>query len=420
MNYIVGHPIKRPSDFYGRHEQIQRFYEIVGGSQAQSVSVLGLRRAGKTSFLQHVAHPEVLAQHVGQPERYTFVYLDVSTCKSPAHFYGRLLAKLQAKLGKAPAMPTTAQATLYDVEMCLYHFPQQRVVLLLDEFDQVNTGAFGMDFFTELRALTGVMDYDVACVTASYADLYTLGRRVGLPPTSPFYNIFYPTPIYLSGLRAAVARQLICQPAAQAGVQFDEADVQEMLALAGTLPFFLQATAAYWMQGAASSGAVARALVTDLSPYFEQWWRHFTQEEKTLLQGLSQRHLMAQLPYGSPVLSQAVRLLQRYGLIVAGEGGWQLNGRLLQQWLCERVELPPAVPETAVLPPQPTHLRRVIDAHFSLEEIRTLCFDLGIDFEQLAGSEKNAKARSLVAYCQRRDDLPRLLSTIRQERGAIV
>ena len=50
MSYIVGHPIKHPADFYGRHEEVARLFEIIGGRQAQSVSVLGLRRVGKTSF----------------------------------------------------------------------------------------------------------------------------------------------------------------------------------------------------------------------------------------------------------------------------------------------------------------------------------------------------------------------------------
>ena len=67
MSFVVGHPIRRREDFYGRSKQLARFFELIDGSQAQSVSLRGVRRAGKTSFLQYVAHPQTLAQHVHDP-----------------------------------------------------------------------------------------------------------------------------------------------------------------------------------------------------------------------------------------------------------------------------------------------------------------------------------------------------------------
>ncbi|MCP4420266.1 MAG: AAA family ATPase, partial [Chloroflexi bacterium] len=218
MSYIVGHPIKHPADFYGRHEQVTRFFEIIGGTQAQSVSVLGVRRAGKTSFLQFVAHPTIISRYLPNADNCLMVYIDVSSCKSPSDFYYRLLQRLKVSLGKAKTNflwkeSPLGQTNLYDIESYLCQFPKQRIILLLDEFDHLQTGAFTHDFLTELRAMTSVLEYDLACVTASYWDLYTLGTRLGLPPTSPFYNIFYPTPIYMSALELAEATLLIDTPA---------------------------------------------------------------------------------------------------------------------------------------------------------------------------------------------------------------
>jgi len=51
----------------------------------------------------------------------------------------------------------------------------------------------------------------------------------------------------------------------------------------------------------------------------------------------------------------------------------------------------------------PVTLRRMLDDQFDLEEIKNLCFDLGIDFDDLRGEGK--KAREVVAYCQRRGRL---------------
>ena len=41
-----------------------------------------------------------------------------------------------------------------------------------------------------------------------------------------------------------------------------------------------------------------------------------------------------------------------------------------------------------------------IDQHFNEEEMRSLCFDLGLDYESLGGRGKSANARELVSYFQ--------------------
>jgi len=215
--YIVGPPVRLPTDFFGRAAQTRQFYDLLAGPQVQCVSVLGLRRAGKTSFLQHVAHPEVMAGYLSDAGRYLMVSVDVSACKTPADFYTRVGRRLLAALS-----PQTAQqeppGDAYGIESLLYDLADRRVVLLLDEFDQLRAADFGADFMTELRALAGVWDYELGFVTASYWDLYRLGNFVGLPVTSPFYNIFHPTAIYLSGLSPAELDDLVRVPARHVGI----------------------------------------------------------------------------------------------------------------------------------------------------------------------------------------------------------
>ena len=55
------------------------------------------------------------------------------------------------------------------------------------------------------------------------------------------------------------------------------------------------------------------------------------------------------------------------------------------------------------------HLRTGIKTEFSLEEIKNLCDDLGIDFEDLGGEGKEGKARELIAFCLRRTWLDKLV-----------
>jgi len=62
------------------------------------------------------------------------------------------------------------------------------------------------------------------------------------------------------------------------------------------------------------------------------------------------------------------------------------------------------------------NLSGVLKTRFNLDELRTLCFHLGIDYEDLAGSTKGAKVTELVGYCERCSRLAQLVSTVLQFR----
>ena len=57
-----------------------------------------------------------------------------------------------------------------------------------------------------------------------------------------------------------------------------------------------------------------------------------------------------------------------------------------------------------------TRIRILLSTRFSEEELRTLTFDLGIDYDDLPGKGKADKARELVAYLQRRNRIGKLVS----------
>ena len=434
MAYIIGHPIKYAADFYGRSQEIARFFEIIGGTQAQSVSVLGVRRAGKTSFLQHVAQAEIQRNYLRHPDKVTMIYLDISTCKTPSEFYYRLLQRLRHALGNIDTavlwQQSAPEATnMYDVEAFLCQFPEQRIILLLDEFDHIRHDTFTPEFLTELRAMAVVMEYDLAYVTASHRDLFYLGSHVGLPPTSPFYNIFYPSPIYLAGLDTAVLPDLIRQPAQSEGVTFVDEIVAQIIACAGSLPFFIQATAAQFLADAKSNktrsiSKTSWQLASDLSPYFEQWWRYFAPLDRDLLHAVVCSTPMDNLTYPPHQIQETRRVLQSYGLLCEVDGEWQVNGRIFANWIQQyatlveqKIELMERNRETAVAPP---NLRQILTQSFNLDELRALCFDLKVDFESLPGDGKAAKAQSLIEHFQNRRRLHVLVTAVRQERGAVI
>lgn len=50
---------------------------------------------------------------------------------------------------------------------------------------------------------------------------------------------------------------------------------------------------------------------------------------------------------------------------------------------------------------------------FDLEGVRTLVFELGGDYDDLAGETKSGKLRELILYMERQDQLPRLIAHLR-------
>jgi hypothetical protein len=61
-------------------------------------------------------------------------------------------------------------------------------------------------------------------------------------------------------------------------------------------------------------------------------------------------------------------------------------------------------------------LRQALRTLFDEGELRDLVFDLAIDYDNLPGPAKKDKARELVAYCWRRNDLAELRLAIQRRR----
>lgn len=429
LTYVVGPPIRRPEDFYGRSKQVARFFEIVAGTQTQSVSVLGMRRSGKTSFLQYVSHQEVMSRYIPNPRDYVMIYIDMSSCRTPNEFYQRLIMNLEKRLsGTRPFnlwQSSDGHVSLYDIETILCQHSHRRIVLLLDEFDQIRTGSFDENFLVELRAMTGVLDYELAIVTSSYWDLYQLGSHIGLPPTSPFYNIFYPTPIHLTGFGYKAAESLIRQPAAQAGIFYSEMEVADIYSLSGSLPFFLQAIAARWFNerlfnDPPTFNSISDKMVLELAPYFDQWWRHFNKCERWLLLQIAKNDLQETSPCNVSALSLARRRLLAYGVLVPGIDELSINGALFARW----IQTHGKVAEKIIKKPvqmDAVALRRKLIELFNYEELRTLCFDLNLSYDDLRGESRADKIRELILTMQARPGgMQRLLEVVRAERGAVI
>ena len=72
-----------------------------------------------------------------------------------------------------------------------------------------------------------------------------------------------------------------------------------------------------------------------------------------------------------------------------------------------------------VTPRYLAQLRQKLMRYFSAEELRTLCFDMDIDYSDLSGEGKAAKARELVAYLDRRDRIRELTIICAKSRPSV-
>jgi hypothetical protein len=61
-------------------------------------------------------------------------------------------------------------------------------------------------------------------------------------------------------------------------------------------------------------------------------------------------------------------------------------------------------------------LRLVLENRFSDDELRALCFDLGVDYENLPGATKAARAISIITYFERIQQAQELMRSVRDLR----
>ncbi|KAA3664293.1 MAG: hypothetical protein DWQ04_06535 [Chloroflexi bacterium] len=66
-----------------------------------------------------------------------------------------------------------------------------------------------------------------------------------------------------------------------------------------------------------------------------------------------------------------------------------------------------------------TQLRKLLIHHFNIAELRVLCFDLGVDYEELEGTTKTTKMQDLILYLERRGELPLLIDAVREARPGV-
>jgi Cdc6-like AAA superfamily ATPase len=236
--------------FYNRGSEVREALELLrkpeDGQEQGNVEVTGPRKIGKTWFLRYISRPTVLQEYGIEPQRNIFVYIDCQRrwkAKTEDQVYQGILECIVETAHRAgiDLVPEPCDgfgvSTAFEQTLQEMHRQGLRVVLLLDEFEQIARNPNLDDsFFDHLRSLYGATDVNVAYVTASHTSLLDLEHESLL--SSPFFNVFEQIPLGLFSEQDS--RHLIEDSLHRIGTRFPKDLMELVLEVGGGHPFFLK------------------------------------------------------------------------------------------------------------------------------------------------------------------------------------
>jgi hypothetical protein len=453
--FTYGNPITDPTRFVGRRREVDQVHSRLLNAEFESSSVVGERRIGKTSLLLYLAHPRVTQAAGFLAERYVFVYVDLQILgpgRTPTDFWRRVLGavrrrvaddELRAWIDETRREPSIDAFLLDDVfgrvdDLDLH------IVLLLDEFERVTQNAsFDIDFFSGLRSMA--IHHNLALITSSRRELVELTHSKEVQD-SPFFNIF--ANVNLRPFCEDESLALIQKYLAESDTRFDKGDIDFALWLAGPHPYFLQMACSLLYQayqgypGEAETQARRRHLNREFreeaGPMYSDYWHHTPYDQRELL-AICARHHREQVTVGCTLeelettyggAERVLMALEKRGLVLVQEGPevrYRLFSPAFGAWVVVESQRSPDTSgreADAGAGAAPNHtrlvrLRRTLTDRLTTSDVRTLCFDMELDYDMLGGENKGDKVRELVLYAEMRGLVPKLTEAILQLRPDI-
>lgn len=283
-----GRPIREFRHFYGRKRELARVTNDIRNGNC--VSVVGIRRIGKTSLLFQLRDPDARSAYQLSDDTLC-VYIDCGPLynKSPGEVYAgmmrRVCRQLDNRQGVGLERPGTT-LSYYDFEdnVLDLHNAGLRLVLLLDEFEQLASNPhLDVDFFLGLRALH--IEHELTYVTASLHPIMELTFSHQDVVSSPFPNVFDSVRVGL--FPESEARDLI----RVAGVFSSEAE-DFLLDLTGGHPLALQHACRFSFAHQQETGTALTAedhfviwnqVQEVMENHYRHYWKHLSHDQKRIL-----------------------------------------------------------------------------------------------------------------------------------------
>ena len=369
--FTFGNPIRDPSRFYGRSEDIRQIVNRLRSSAHESTSVVGERRIGKTSLLKHLDTPEVARELGLPPEEFCMIYIDFQglTDITPQRFWQRVLRKMERAIRAPDLIPEIKQLRelddfdLFDLEDLFEMVTDAglTIVLLLDEFEYVTQNPnFGTDFFGGLRALA--IHQNMPLVTATRRELVDLCHSEELKG-SPFFNIF--ANVVLRPFNRDEVIEMLDGYLSGTETTLSPEEKEVIIHLGGGYPFFVQIAGNYMVE-AKEKGLDTKAAVKDMAIHFDAqadshftyMWSHSSESEKinllaiiTLNQQKPSKKTIPTVENLAKIHSRAhldIPMLTKRGLLLEDPetASYRLFSISLMRWIVREISATPGEEES--------------------------------------------------------------------------
>lgn len=358
--FTYGNPISNPARFFGRNREVEQIFNRLRNAEAESTSIVGGRRIGKTSLLNYLAHPEVRRKFGMDPDDTIFVYVDlqmVDRQTTPARLWQHLLTQTSEEcqdVELASHVREVIDGGYFDTFALADFFDEvdrrsKHIVFLLDEFEKVTSNPnFDPSFFYGLRSLA--IQHSLSLVTSSQYELIELTHSQEIR-SSPFFNIF--ANINVRPFTDVEKGRMITTSLAETGIEFTAEELVTLDEVADGHPFFLQ-VAGHFLFDAHLTHAVAanrrtawlQAYRAEIEPHCAHFWRTaemHAQRTLLLLALLSRRvggrPLIDPLQLESlyPRAGQHLAWLARLGYVIEDSGRYALFSSTFGEWIIDSI-----------------------------------------------------------------------------------
>jgi hypothetical protein len=437
--FIFGGPVA-PNDFYGRSDSIEFIMDRLYGRSRSSVALWGDRRVGKSSLLHFLAQPKLRHRWVDSPGNSHMIFIDcqIFTEFDRQIFWQEVLDQVSA-IGTDSSLPEEADRLLSGdgiQERALRRMFRnmqrsgETLTLLLDEFGHLVWLALG-EAREEVRALLAFLRTTITAVNPASPNprplaLVTSTRRpldeVCRPAYgasdagSPFHNPFVferLKPFQIEDVYALVSSRL-----AGTEISFSEEEMAHLLSIAGCHPILVQSYASELFtakedlgEGVIEFAEIDQRFSGRNRQHFYDFWTYSGKAEKELLAELAGDAVQPDMTARGR--ERARKQLNERGLL---DEELELFSPAFRDWL--KLNLSRLLEERGGELGQQgsVQLFRLIDSHFNDSEVRDLCFELDVDYDNLSGDNKRDKARELVIWMRRYGRLEELTELLMSKR----
>jgi hypothetical protein len=211
-----------------------------------------------------------------------------------------------------------------------------RVVLMLDEFEQLTTNPhIDVSFYNALRAAAGRLR--LVFLTASVQSLIDLTYMASskMILTSPFFNIF--AQLYLGLLSETEARELIRTPMEAAGSAVSSQMEDFIYQLAGGHPLALQIACFHAWDNPEDLPKIELQTIQELEAHFLYYWHNLSPFEQEVLRHPAEAGLQEG---GNPALAVVLSGLIRMCLLVRSGGSYRYPSKAWAEFVSAKVNYP--------------------------------------------------------------------------------